>query len=60
MLCSCSDFRDAAERQFSHKRATKDLAQYRTKGPGQTTRLLLIGLAAAGPLRGVPVVMALR
>lgn len=53
MHCSCSDFRDAAERQFSHKRATKDLAQYRTKGPGQTTRLLLTGLAAAGPLRGV-------
>jgi SAM-dependent methyltransferase len=52
MPCACGDFRDAAERQFSRKRATKDLAQYRAKGPGPTTRLLLAGLATVGPLHG--------
>jgi 2-polyprenyl-3-methyl-5-hydroxy-6-metoxy-1,4-benzoquinol methylase len=52
MPCGCGDFRNAAERQFSQKRATKDLAQYRAKGPGPTTRLLLAGLATAGPLHG--------
>ena len=52
MPCSCADFGGAAERQFSEKRATKDLAQYRSKGPGSTTRLLLAGLETAGPLHG--------
>lgn len=52
MSCSCADVSGAAERQFGEKRATKDLAQYRTKGPGSTTRLLLAGLATAGPLHG--------
>jgi magnesium-protoporphyrin O-methyltransferase len=52
MPCACADVGGAAERQFSEKRATKDLAQYRTKGPGSTTRLLLAGLATAGPLHG--------
>jgi SAM-dependent methyltransferase len=52
MPCGCGDFRNAAERQFSQKRATKDLAQYRAKGPGPTTRLLLAGLATVGPLHG--------
>jgi 2-polyprenyl-3-methyl-5-hydroxy-6-metoxy-1,4-benzoquinol methylase len=52
MACSCADIGDAAERQFSEKRATKDLAHYRTEGPGSTTRLLLAGLAAAGPIHG--------
>lgn len=52
MPCSCGDVGGAAERQFSEKRATKDLAQYRAKGPGSTTRLLLAGLATAGPLHG--------
>jgi SAM-dependent methyltransferase len=52
MPCSCCDFGGAAERQFSEKRATKDLAQYRTKGPGETARLLLAGLTKAGPLEG--------
>jgi len=42
----------AAQRQFSEKRATDDLAQYRAKGPGSTTRLLLAGLAKTGPQRG--------
>ena len=34
------------------KRATADLAQYRAKGPGSITRLLLAGLTKAGPQRG--------
>jgi SAM-dependent methyltransferase len=52
MPCSCCDFGGAAERQFSEKRATKDLARYLSKGPGSTTRLLLAGLETAGPLHG--------
>jgi hypothetical protein len=52
MACCCSTIGDAAERQFNQKRAAKDLAQYRDKGPGSTTRLLLAGLAKAGPLHG--------
>jgi magnesium-protoporphyrin O-methyltransferase len=52
MACSCADVGAAAERQFSEKRAAKDLAHYRTKGPGSTTRLLLAGLATTGPIHG--------
>jgi SAM-dependent methyltransferase len=52
MGCCHSSVRAAAERQFSGKRATDDLAKYRAKGPGSTTRLLLAGLARAGPQRG--------
>jgi SAM-dependent methyltransferase len=52
MPCSCTEVGDAAERQFSEKRASSDLAQYRSKGPGSTTRLLLTGLATAGPHQG--------
>ena len=52
MSCRCASIGDAAERQFSQKRAAKDLAQYRAHGPGSTTRLLLEGLANAGPLHG--------
>jgi len=52
MTCCCSNVGDAAERQFSEHKAAKDLAQYRAQGPGQTTRLLLDGLAKAGSLHG--------
>jgi SAM-dependent methyltransferase len=52
MTCCCSGVGAAAERQFSEKRATKDLAQYRTKGPGSTARLLLTGIAKAGQRQG--------
>jgi SAM-dependent methyltransferase len=48
----CSSIGNAAERQFSEKRATEDLAQYRTKGPGSTARLLLAGIAKAGQPQG--------
>ena len=52
MPCSCGAGGGAAERQFSEKRAAKDLAQYRTNGPGETARLLLAGLTKVGPLEG--------
>jgi SAM-dependent methyltransferase len=50
--CCCSGVGAAAERQFSEKRAAKDLAQYRTKGPGSTARLLLVGIPKAGQPQG--------
>ena len=52
MPCCCSIAGASAERQFSEKRAAQDLAQYRSKGPGATARLLLAGLAEAGPVEG--------
>jgi magnesium-protoporphyrin O-methyltransferase len=52
MSSCCSRVGAAAERQFSQQRATKDLANYRIKGPGSTARLLLAGIAKAGPPRG--------
>ena len=50
--CCCSGVGTAAARQFNEKRATKDLAQYRKKGPGSTARLLLAGIAKAGQPEG--------
>jgi magnesium-protoporphyrin O-methyltransferase len=52
MSCCGSSLGAATERQFSEKRATKDLAQYRAKGPGATARLLLAGIAKAGQPNG--------
>ena len=52
MACCGSPVGGAAERQFDRKRADADLAQYRTKGPGPTTRLLVAGLDKAGAARG--------
>jgi SAM-dependent methyltransferase len=52
MSCCGSSVGAAAERQFSEKRATKDLAQYRAEGPGATARLLLAGIAKAGQPQG--------
>jgi SAM-dependent methyltransferase len=51
MACCGSTVGAAAERQFSEQRARDDLAQYRAKGPGATARLLLSGIAKAGPHR---------
>lgn len=45
MSCCGPGVGAAADRQFSEKRATKDLAQYRAKGPGATARLLLAGIS---------------
>src|SRR6266508_3527972 len=52
MTCCSSSRRDATERQFGENRAAEDLQQYRSKGPGQTARLLLAGLAKTGSVRG--------
>lgn len=52
MPCCCSSVGAAAERQFSEKRATKDVVEYRAQGPGKTTRLILEGLAKAGATHG--------
>jgi SAM-dependent methyltransferase len=53
MACSCCDFGDAAERQFTRDRAAKELRRYRRKGMGTTTRLLRDGLTGAGLTDGV-------
>ncbi len=52
MSC-CLNFGDAAEHHFTEQIAANDLAGYRAKGPGPTTRLLVDGLAKAGQLEGV-------
>jgi magnesium-protoporphyrin O-methyltransferase len=52
MTCCCASFGDAVERQFSRKKAAKDLARYLAKGPESTTRLFLAALPQAGPLHG--------
>jgi SAM-dependent methyltransferase len=49
---SCCASVSAADRQFSGKHAAKDVAHYRANGPGSTARLLLAGIARAGPLHG--------
>lgn len=45
MAC-CSPFACAADRQFDEAHARADLAKYRKKGPGPTTRGLLAALEA--------------
>jgi magnesium-protoporphyrin O-methyltransferase len=52
MACCCSTVGASVEGQFGERRATGDLARYRTKGAGATARLLLAGLAKAGPPKG--------
>lgn len=52
MACCCSSVCDATERQFGEKRASKDLEQYRKKGPGPTARMLRDGLGEAGAVNG--------
>jgi SAM-dependent methyltransferase len=51
MPCSCCAFLDA-ERQFTQKKAAAEIARYRQKGPGPTTRLLRDGLVNAGSVEG--------
>lgn len=43
----CCSFSDAANAQFNAEKVAAELDQYRTKGPGKTTRMLRDGLAAA-------------
>src|SRR5262245_54156819 len=48
----CSPYECAADQQFDHKKAGQELRQYREKGPGPTTRLLVDGIAQSGALAG--------
>ncbi len=48
----CSTFERAAEQQFNQKKAAEELARYRRKGPGLTTRLLQEGIVQSGAIRG--------
>jgi SAM-dependent methyltransferase len=52
MACCCSAVGVATDRHFDQQRAAKDLASYRSGGPGQTARLLLEGLSKASAVRG--------
>jgi magnesium-protoporphyrin O-methyltransferase len=52
MPCSCCGFSDTAEQQFTPKKAASEIARYRKKGPGPTTRLLRDGLVSAGSIAG--------
>jgi SAM-dependent methyltransferase len=53
MPSCCSTFGDVADEFFSEQRAARDLARYRRKGPGSTTRLMLESITAAGASKGV-------
>jgi SAM-dependent methyltransferase len=53
MPACCSTFERAAEHQFNEKKAAAELARYRLKGPGPTTRLLLEGIAQSGASSGI-------
>ena len=53
MAACCSTFERAAEQQFNEKKVAVELARYRTKGPGPTTRLLQDGIVQAGAANGV-------
>ena len=52
MSACCSTFENAAGRQFNAKKVAVELARFRKKGPGPTTRLLEHGIAQTGLLDG--------
>ena len=52
MAVCCSTFENAAGRQFNERKVALELARFRKKGPGPTTRLLEQGIAQAGLLGG--------
>jgi len=52
MGCSCCAFGNTADQHFDAKKVAKELAQYRRKGPGPTTRGLRDGLLSAGLREG--------
>jgi SAM-dependent methyltransferase len=52
MACSCGEFGDTADQQFTAEKVAKELRQLRRKGPGRTTRDLRDGLASAGLRQG--------
>lgn len=49
---SCAGFCNAAERQFTPRKARKELRRYRTRGVDSTTRGLRDALVSAGVVRG--------
>jgi tRNA1(Val) A37 N6-methylase TrmN6 len=51
MACCC-DFTDTVDQQFTSKKAGQELAHYRRKGAGPTTRLLIDGISQAGVTDG--------
>lgn len=53
MPCTCCGFPDTAKQQFTPKKAASEIARYRKKGPGPTTRLLRDGLVSAGSIAGI-------
>jgi SAM-dependent methyltransferase len=44
----CCGFSETVNRQFSERRVRRELDRFRRTGPGETTRMLLEGLARAG------------
>ena len=52
MACSCCAFGNTADEHFNADKVAKELAQYRRKGPGPTTRRLRDGLMSAGLREG--------
>src|SRR5262245_15809370 len=52
VTCSCGEYAAVVEEQFGRQRAADDLAAYRGKGPGATTKLLRDGLVAGGAIEG--------
>jgi hypothetical protein len=52
MACSCCAFGNTADGHFNADKVAKELAQYRRKGPGPTTRRLRDGLVSAGLREG--------
>lgn len=52
MACSCCAFGNTADEHFNADKVAKELAQYRRKGPGPTTRRLRDGLLSAGLREG--------
>ena len=53
MTSCCSTFGETAEQHFNRKLVAEELARYRRKGPGPTTRLLRDGLVDADVLDGL-------
>lgn len=49
---ACCSFDETVDGQFGAKKAAKELHRYRRHGAGATARMLLEGLAQAGPSRG--------
>jgi hypothetical protein len=52
MPCQCCAFGNTADEHFNSDKVAKELAQYRRKGPGPTTRRLRGGLVSAGLREG--------